>query len=168
MTKRQLVVARILVVIAAALAAQGLLARPVSGPAGGVPEEGMIHLYVDGAFRANLDPSQIMALPEASFIDEEEGKTQSGPWLKDVIALHVGERELQAGSTIRTQGIRRQGGEAREAVVTWGQALDESSHLLLDIAGSGDSLKLVSTLSGLDTRDTWVQGVARLDVTTKP
>ena len=40
--------------------------------------------------------------------------------------------------------------------------------MILDVSGDGLTVKLVSTLPRLDTRDEWVQGVSRIEVVTQP
>jgi hypothetical protein len=165
---RQLTVVGVLAIVAVVFAAQGWLRKQAPPPPTAVPAEGMIHLYVDGAFRANLDPAVVMALPKDSFSDVEEGKLQEGPRLQDVVLLHLEASELSAASVIQVQGIRPQGAEPKSASVTWEQTMDADNHVTLDVSGSGDRLKLVSLLPELDTREEWVQGVSRIDIATKP
>ncbi|MBU0493318.1 MAG: hypothetical protein KKA73_00550 [Chloroflexi bacterium] len=167
-TTRILIVVVIVVVIALALASLGIWQLLQPAPPASTPAEGMIHIYVDGAFRANTSPAEIAGLPQGAFQDAEEGKTQEGAWLKDLIARHVDVGNLSPVSEIRVQGAHRQTGEARTAAVTWVEAQDEGNHVILDVSGDGLAVKLVSTLPRLDTRDEWVQAVSRIDVVTRP
>ena len=53
---------------------------------------------------------------------------------------------------------------AREiAGLTWEQADSPENNVLFDLSSRG-TLKLVSTIAGLDTRDSWVQDVDRIEV----
>ena len=166
--QRTLVVVVGLLVIALVFALQGFLQRSPSSGSSATPQPGMIHCYVDGAFVANVAPSDMAALPTGSFVDAEKSKTQEGPWLKDVILLYVKEGDLSPGSLIRVEGKQSKTDEAKGVSLSWAEIQDTGNHVIFDIATSGDSIKLVSTLPDLDTRDEWVQGVARIDVTTKP
>jgi len=167
-TTRILIVVGIVAVVALALAGVGVWQVLQTAPPADTPVEGMIHIYLDGTFRANTSPAEIAALPQASFQDAEEGKTQEGAWLKDVILQHVDAGALSPASEIRLQGAHRQSSQAKTAAVTWAEATDEGNHVLLDVSGDGLAVKLVSTLPRLDTRDEWVQAVSRIDVVTRP
>lgn len=160
------VVIAVLAMIALVLALVSLPGRQTTATE--EPQEGRIHLYVDGAFRANVDPAVIADVEQGSFADREEGKEQAGPWADALILAYVDARTLRPASTVTISGIRSSTGDAKSATLTWGQISDRNNHVLFDIAGSGDSVKLVSTLDSLDTRDEWVQGVARIEIVTKP
>jgi len=164
---RILIIVGILALVAIALGLLGWLqTRSPSSTA--EPEPGRIHVYVDGHFTANVDPTQVSALPNASFKDTEKDKTQEGPRLADVILLYVDESKLRPDSSISVTGVQPSDDQIKEATLTWGQVTDPASNVILDLSAAGDSLKLVSTLPGLDTRDDWVQGLQRIDVTTRP
>ncbi len=124
----------------------------------------MIHLYVDGTFVANVSTADMSKLPAASFKDTEQGKEQSGWWLRDVIRLYVQESRLSPQSQITVTGTRQ--GE-KTATITWAQALDPANNIALDAAADGQSAKLASTMEGLSTRSQWVQGVTQIDIQTK-
>ena len=163
---RTLLVVAVVALVAGALGLSGLLQRGASTSS--EPEAGKIHVYVDGRFVANVDPAQVSALATSSFVDSEKGKTQEGPRLQDVLLLYLDEGNLEEGSIIKVNGIQPSNEKAKEATVTWGQASESVNNVLLDVSVSSGSLKLVSTLPGLDTRADWVQGIQRIDVTTRP
>ena len=164
---RILIIVGVLAIVAVALGLLGwFLARPPVVTA--EPEPGRIHVYVDGSFTANVDPIQVSSLPNVSFKDTEQDKTQEGPRLTDVILLYVDESKLQPDSNISVIGIRPSNDQTKEVTLTWAQVADPASNVILDFSAAGDSLKLVSTLPGLDTRDDWVQGIQRIEVTTGP
>jgi hypothetical protein len=163
---RILIVAGALVVLAIILAVVGFVSQSQTAQApASTPQPGMIHLYVDGAFVANVSPADMKNLPAASFKDTEQGKDQGGWWLRDVIRLYVKESQLSPQSQITLTGTRQ---GAKTATVTWAQALDPANNIALDLAGDGQSVKLASTMAGLNTRDQWVQGVTQIDIQTKP
>jgi len=164
---RILIIVGILAIVALALGLLGWLqARPLVSTA--EPEPGRIHIYVDGLFAANVDPTQVSALPNASFKDTEKDKTQEGPRLADVILLYIDESKLQSDSSISVSGARPSNDETKLVTLTWSQVADPANNIILDYPGSGNALKLVSTLPDLDTRDEWVQGIQLIEVTTRP
>jgi hypothetical protein len=163
-----LIVVGTLLLIAVALAVVGFVSqsRTAQAPAA-TPQPGMIHLYVDGTFAANVSPADMQKLPAASFKDKEQGKEQGGWWLRDVIRLYVKESRLSPNSKITVTGLRK-GTEKKSATVTWAEALDAANNLAFDFASDGQSVKLASTLDRLSTRDSWIQGVTQIDLQTKP
>jgi hypothetical protein len=96
-----------------------------------------------------------------SFVDAEEGKTQEGWLLRDVLQLHVAPRQLQPDTTITVSSSSRD----KSAVVTWAEVDDPANWVMFDLSGRG-TLKLVSTLERLDVRDEWVQDVDKIEVAT--
>jgi hypothetical protein len=129
------------------------------------PQPGMIHLYVDGAFVANLQPGELQKLPAGSFVDKEQSKQQTGFWLRDVVGLYVKESALTPLAQITFTGVR-QGTEKKSATVTWAEALDPANNLLFSPSNDGSSVKIAGTLDRLSTRDNWVQGLTQIDVKT--
>ena len=165
---RILIVIGALVLVAIVLAIYGFATQGQTAQApSATPQPGMIHLYVDGAFVANLSPADMQGLPAASFTDKEQGKQQDGRWLRDVIRLYVKENKLSPNSQITVAGSRK-GTENKSATVTWAEALDPANNLELSFSNDGQSVKLASTMDKLSTRDQWVQGVTQIDIQTKP
>ena len=164
---RTAVVAGTLLIIALALGLYSWLAKKPT-VSSMEPEPGRIHVYVDGHFSANVNPEQVSALSPASFVDPEKGKTQKGPWLKDIVLLYVPEKQLRSDSIITVIGTESGQGPGKKASLTWDQIKDPDNHILFDFSTSGDSVKLVGTSPELDTRSKWVQGDQRIDVTTRP
>ena len=163
---RILIVVGALVILAIILAVVGFASQSQTAQApAATPQPGMIHLYVDGTFVANVSPLDMKKLPAASFKDKEQGKEQGGWWLRDVIRLYVKESQLSPQSKITVTGTRQ---GAKTATVTWAEALDPANNLAFDLSSDGQSIKLASTLDRLSTRDSWVQGVTQIDIQTKP
>jgi len=162
---RILTVVGALVLVAVILAGYGLATQRQAAQAHSATlQPGMIHLYVDGAFVANVSPADMKTLPAASFKDKEQGKEQGGWWLRDVIRLYVKESRLSSQSKITVTGTRQ---GLKTATVTWTEALEPANNLALDLSSDGQSVKLASTMDKLSTRDQWVQGVERIDIQTK-
>jgi len=153
-----LVAVGILVLVAAViLGLEALERRSTAGadvPAGSVP------LYRDGKLVAALAPEDLEGLSPFSFIDAEEGKEQSGWLLRDVIGVHLDPDELDGAAVVRVSSSSRE----KEAVMTWHEVADPANAVMLDLANRG-TLKLVSVMPSLDTRDEWVQDVDRVEVT---
>ena len=164
---RTLIVVVVLVLVAVVLAAVGFASQnQVAQAPASTPQPGMIHLSVDGAFVANVVPTDLKALPAGSFVDKEQGKTQSGYWLRDVIRVYVKKTQLSPQSQITVTGVR-QGTEKKSATLTWAQTLDPANNILFAPSNDGQSVKLASTMEGLATRNSWMQGITEIDVKTK-
>lgn len=96
-----------------------------------------------------------------SFVESEQGKTEEGWLLRDVVLLHVSEGFLTPDSVIIVSSASRE----KSAQLTWEEIQDLENKVLLDLSGRG-TLKLVSRLEKLDTRDEWVQDVDRIEIET--
>jgi len=153
--KRGLIAAGILVAIAALVLGVDWIqrSRPADLPPGSVP------IYVGSRLIGAFVPEDLEGLDKASFVDAEEGKTQEGWLLRDVLVQHLGEDSLRDDSTITVSSSSR----GKSAQVTWQQANDPGHHVLFDLSNRG-TLKLASDLEGLDTRDAWVQDVNKIEV----
>jgi len=156
------IVVSVIVVIAVTLSIQGWRQSQVIA-SNESPAQGRIHIYYHSSFVANLNPADLPDLEPGSFMDLEENKTQEGPWLKDIVTLYI-ERTIKDTDLVTVTGLRSTTGEEKEITLTWAQVADGSNHVICDVAGSGDSIKLVSTLPELDTRAEFVQGIIRIDI----
>lgn len=123
-------------------------------PAGSVP------VLINGNLAASFVPGDLDQLEKTSFVDSEEGKTQEGWLLRDVLLLYLREDQDLAGSVITVSSSSRE----KFKTLDW-DILDEvENFVLFDLSGRG-TLKLVSNISGFDTRDDWIQDVDRIEVT---
>jgi hypothetical protein len=66
---------------------QGVEGEPTVAP-------GSIPIRVDGRLVASFSPDDLEALETVSFVDDEEGKTQEGWLLRDVLRTHLDEQDL--------------------------------------------------------------------------
>jgi hypothetical protein len=120
---------------------------------------GSIPIYLDGKLVGGFVPDDLSQLEQVSFVDAEEGKTQEGWRLSDVLLLHIKERELEPDSIIVVSSSSRN----KSAELTWAEVRDPANWVMFDLSGRG-TLKLVSVLERLDIRDEWVQDVDRIEV----
>lgn len=127
---------------------------PADMPPGSIP------IFVDGWFAASFVPADLDQLKSASFVDAEEGKTQDGWLLRDVLLLYLGEDNFQTGTQITVSSSSR--GKAQ--TLTWAEVDDSKNMVMFDLSGRG-TLKLVSKIPGFDIRDAWIQDVDKIEIT---
>jgi hypothetical protein len=124
-------------------------------------EPGSIPIYVDGDVEAAFTPDDLESLEQVSFEDAEEGKTQKGWMLRDVLHLHLAEESLTPETQITVSSSSRN----KSADLTWAEVKDEGNMVMFDLSGRG-TLKLVSKLERLNTRDEWVQDTDKIEIET--
>ena len=127
---------------------------PADMPPGSIP------IFMDGKFVASFVPDDLSQLPGASFVDAEEGKTQEGWLLKDVLLLYIKPNKLKADTQITVSSSSRD----KSHTLTWAEVENPDNMVLFDLSGRG-TLKLVSKIPGFDVRDAWVQDVDKIEVT---
>ena len=155
-TRILLVIGVLVVLVAAVLVVEAVRrasAEPMLAP-------GSIPIYVDGKLVGGFVPDDLATLEEVSFVDDEEGKTQQGWMLRDVLLLHVQESKLKPETRIVVTSSSR----GKSVELTWAEVDDPSNWVMFDLSGRG-TLKLVSVLERLDVRDEWVQDVDKIEVT---
>ena len=159
---RILIAAGVLVVLVAVILGIDALQR-ASGrlAAEGEPTvaPGAIPIRLDGKLVGSFIPADLERLDGVSFVEPVEGKTQDGWLLRDVIRLYI-EPEQLAGTLITVRSSSRD----KSAQVTWEEADWKENYVMFDLSNRG-TLKLVSVLPELDTRDEWVQDVDSIEVT---
>jgi hypothetical protein len=127
------------------------------GMATAVP--GSIPIYFDGVLAGSFEPTDLEQLEGASFKDTEEGKTQEGWLLRDVLLLYVKTDDLEPETPIRVSSSHR----GKSVQLTWAEVDDTANMVMFDLSGRG-TLKLVSLLPQLDVRDEWVQDVDLIEI----
>jgi len=80
--------------------------------------------------------------------------------LRDVVRLHVKDKDLEAETQVTVSSSSRDKSE----VLTWAEVDDPANWVMFDLSGRG-TLKLVSVLERLDIRDEWVQDVDKIEIT---
>lgn len=131
-----------------------------AGPGEPTLAPGAIPIRLDGRLVGGLGPDDIERLQKVSYVEPEEGKTQEGCLLRDIILLYLKPKDLAAGSLITVSSSSRN----KSAQVTWAEASDMDNMVMFDISNRG-TLKLVSKLAKLDQRDEWVQDTDSIEVT---
>ena len=156
-SKRIIIAAVILVAIGGAVVGLEALRRQRVTEAD--LEPGSIPIYVDGEMEAAFTPGDLESLEQVSFQDAEEGKTQKGWMLRDALLLHLTEENLTPQTEITVISTSRE----KSAELTWSEVNDPSNMVMFDLSGRG-TLKLVSQLDKLNTRDEWVQDTDRIEI----
>ena len=121
-------------------------------------EPGSIPIYVKGRFVEAFLPTDLEQLTEVSFIDAEEGKTQQGWMLRDVLLLYLTPDALRNTDITVSSSSR-----GKSVTLSWAEVDDVENMVMFDLASRG-TFKLVSKIPGFDIRDAWVQDVDRIDV----
>jgi hypothetical protein len=160
--RRVLIAIVILVVlIGAVLGIDALRRRNVAPVAAGEPTvvPGSIPIYVEGRLVGSFGPEDLEQLEPVSFVDAEEGKTQEGWLLRDVLLARVDGGALEVDTLVVVSSSSRD----KAVQLTWVEVDDLANHVLFDLSSRG-TLKLASTLERLDTRDEWIQDVDKIEV----
>ena len=121
-------------------------------------EAGSVPIYVDGRLAGGFGTADVEQLEQVSFVDAEEGKTQEGWLLSDVLLLYVKKSAL-SGAEIEVSSSSRE----KTVRLTWDEVSNADNMVMFDLSGRG-TLKLVSLLERLDVRDEWIQDVDRIEV----
>lgn len=154
--KRILIAVAILIVIVGAVLGVDVLRRQHVTEL----EPGSIPIYFEDRLVAGFKPDDLPQLDQVSFVDTEEGKTQEGWLLQDVLLLHI-ERDVFRDDTSIVVSSSSRG---KSVQLTWAEVDDADNMVMLDLSGRG-TLKLVSgKIERLDVRDEWIQDVDKIEV----
>jgi hypothetical protein len=156
-TIRNLIAIVVLLVIVGAVLGIDALRRQNQDQ--GTLAPGSIPVYVNGEMVGGFSPDDLDQLEQVSFVDAEEGKTQEGWRLRDVLLQNITSDRLAPDTQITISSSSR----GKEAQLTWAEVQAPAHFVMLDLSGRG-TLKLVSTLERLDVRDEWVQDVDKIEV----
>jgi hypothetical protein len=161
MNQRTRIILALAIIVAIAGVVLGVtLIRRLAGGAGDEVAAGAVPIIVDGEQVAAFVPEDLERLEQVSFVDDEDGKTQEGWLLRDVLLLYLDEGQLSPQTTIVVSSSSR----GKSAQLTWAEVEDPQNWVMFDLSGRG-TLKLVSVLERLDVRDEWVQDSDRIEVT---
>jgi hypothetical protein len=162
-SQRILIAILILVVIVGAVLGLDTLQRRAgtSPMAAGEPTlvPGSVPIYVGRELAGSFSPDDLNQLDQVSFVDTEEGKKQEGWLLRDILLLHLEQEGFEQDTPITVFSSSR----GKSAQLTWAEVKESDNMVLLDLSGRG-TLKIVSVLEKLDTRDEWVQDVDKIEV----
>jgi hypothetical protein len=161
--KKRILIAVILlfVTVGTVLGVDALQRQSAASKAPAEIPPGSIPIFVDGTFVASFIPTDLDQLRPVSFVDAEEGKTQDGWLLRDVLLLYLGEDNLQDKSEITVSSSSR--GKAQ--TLSWAEIEKEENMVMFDLSGRS-TLKLVSKFPGFDIRDSWIQDVDKIEIAT--
>jgi hypothetical protein len=160
-TTRILIALIILIVLVGAVLGIDALRRQQSSStsAEATLTPGSIPIYVDGDLIGGFSPADLDQLEQVSFVDDEEGKTQEGWMLRDVLSLHLEPDTLQPETRVTVISSSR----GKTVTLTWAEVDEPANMVMFDLSGRG-TLKLVSLLERLDVRDEWVQDVDKIEI----
>jgi hypothetical protein len=154
----------IVVIVGAVVGIDALRWRNSSTPVvegQGALAPGSIPIYMNRELVGGLEPGDLEKLEQVSFVDAEEGKTQEGWLLRDVLLQHLPAGALAPDTRITVSSSSR----GKAAQLVWAEANEPSNMVMFDLSRRG-TLKLVSTLERLDVRDEWVQDVDKIEIQT--
>lgn len=124
-------------------------------PAGSVP------IYLNGELVGGFTPDDLEKLQEVSFVDADEGKNQTGWLLRDILFIYLPEETLQNGKITVISSSRE-----KSIQLNWSEVADEDNMVMFDLSNR-KTVKLVSLLDKLDSRDEWIQDTDRIEVDIK-
>ncbi|MBN1919813.1 MAG: hypothetical protein JW892_01100 [Anaerolineae bacterium] len=150
---RVIIALGVLVLIVAAVLGVEALRRRQSATQDLPP--GSIPITRNGETVAAFTPADLEQVQQVSFVDAEEGKTQEGWLLRDVLRLTLEDMAWTPQTQVTVVS------DSKSVQLTWAEIDDPANWVIFDLAGRG-TLKLVSVLERLDTRDEWVQDVTSL------
>lgn len=152
----------IVVLVGAVIGIEYLRGQQIAAQIDASLEPGDIPVYWNGNLRAAFSPTEIETLTPDSFKDAEEGKTQDGWLLKDVLLTYFNENQFSNDTIVKVISTSRE----KSVDLTWEEVANTDNKVMFDLAGRG-TLKLVSLLERLDIRDEWIQDVDRIEINTK-
>jgi hypothetical protein len=163
--RQRLLIALILLlaIIGLVLGVDWLQRRPPTKPRGTATPlpAGSIPIYLDGRLVAGFLPGDLDKLGKVSFTETVEGKLQEGWLLRNVILLHIPAQELTPEMVITVTSTSRN----KSAHLAWDEVQNPANMVMFDLSNRG-TLKLVSLLPTLDTREEWVQDADRIEIST--
>jgi hypothetical protein len=152
----------IVVLVGAVIGIEYLRGQQIAAQIDASLEPGDIPVYWNGNLRAAFSPNDIETLSPASFQDAEEGKTQDGWLLKDVLLTYFNENQFSDETIVKVISTSRE----KSVDLTWEEVANTENMVMFDLSGRG-TLKLVSLLERLDIRDEWIQDVDRIEINTR-
>lgn len=120
-------------------------------------EPGDIPIYISESLQAAFAPADLEKLTKVSFTDPAENKLQEGWLLRDVLLLNFDSDLLRPQTTVTIFSSSRE----KQIQLTWSEISDEANWVMFDLSNRG-TLKLVSKMEKLDTREEWIQDVDKI------
>lgn len=120
---------------------------------------GSVPIVFNGQIVAGFLPADLEKLKLVSFVDAEEGKTQDGWLLRDILLRYLKPEQLEDETQITVSSSSRD----KSATLNWAEVKEASNMVMFDLSNRG-TLKLVSLLPQLGTRNYWIQDADRIEV----
>ncbi len=120
---------------------------------------GSVPIFLNGKLAGSFKPADLDQLKKVSFVEPVEGKTQEGWLLRDVINLYIPASELKPETRIVVTSTSRD----KSAELTWSEVDNADNMVMFDLSNRG-TLKLVSKMPKLSTRDQWVQDSDKIEI----
>jgi hypothetical protein len=122
-------------------------------------EPGDIPIYIDGQLTAAFNGNDLTGIPQVQFTDKEEGKIQEG-WLVSRVFEQFFDTKIFSDTL---QVVFTSASRNKSITLSWREIKNPTNMVMFDLSGRG-TLKLVSLLEKLDTRDEWIQDVDKIEV----
>lgn len=164
MSQRARILVAIVILVALVGAVLGIealrrLMSPASSSGDVTLSPGDTPIYLDEQLVAGFGPADLDQLETVSFVDAEKGKLQQGRLLHDVLLLHMEADVLMPDCSI----VVSSSSQGTSAQLTWAEVKKEANMVMLSLTNRG-TLKLVSLLEVLDTRDEWVVDADKIEI----
>jgi len=163
--RKRILIGLAALVLLAGIAIGGEAIRRNSGTSiqasGATLAPGSVPIYMNGKLVASFTPADLQQLKKVSFVEPVEGVTQEGWLLRDVIGLHIPVGELTSQTRIVVSSSSRD----KSAELTWEEVNNPANMVMFDLSNRG-TLKLVSKMAKLSTRDQWVQDSDKVEIFT--
>jgi hypothetical protein len=122
-------------------------------------DPGDIPIYTGGELVAAFNGDDLTGIPQVQFTDKEEGKIQAGWLVSSVFEQFLNPDQFSDTLQVAFSSSSRD----KSITLSWGEIKNPDNMVMFDLSGRG-TLKLVSLLDKLDTRDEWVQDVDKIEV----
>ena len=158
--KRILIAAAILVFLACAvLALEAWRGTSIANKLEVTIDAGDVPVYQNGELVAAFSVDDISDIQQVQFTDKEEGKVQEGWLVSSVLEKYFKTDNFSDSMQIVFTSSSR----SKSISLTWAEINNSENMVMFDLSGRG-TLKLVSLLERLDTRDEWIQDIDKLEV----
>jgi len=154
-----LVVMILVVIVGVVIGVDTLTRRRIEAQSSGETPAESIPILADGVLVARFVPGDLETLEKVSFVDEEEGKTQEGWMLRDVLLIYLDASQLMPDNEITVSSSSR----GKAVSMRWDSIENVDNMVIFDLSGRG-TLKLVSKMEGLNIRNDWLQDVDQIEV----
>lgn len=158
--KRILVAVAILIVLAGVvLALDAWRGKITVQELNAMVEAGEVPVYLNGELVAAFAAEDLSEIQQIQFTDQEEGKVQEGWLVSSIFEQYFKTRSFSDLLQVTFTSSSRD----KSITLTWEEINNPENMVMFDLSGRG-TLKLVSVLEKLDTRDEWIQDVDKIEV----